>query len=146
MSERFHCPSCQKDYRWKPELAGKRAKCKCGETFEVPLVALAAEPQAPSEDQGLYDFAEPAPAPPLPASPMIPMASVATMQAPARARAPQTFPQTLSYGVPGIVARRRSCCQRCGADAPVKFVEFHQNIGALVIRFHSSVKGELCKS
>jgi hypothetical protein len=37
-------------------------------------------------------------------------------------------------------------CQCCGVEAPTKQVEFYQNIGALVIRFHQSVKGRLCKS
>lgn len=36
-------------------------------------------------------------------------------------------------------------CQTCGCNAPTKYVEFYQNIGALVMRFSSSVKGELCK-
>src|SRR5687768_17167318 len=33
---RFNCASCGKDYRWKPEIAGKRAKCKCGAEVAVP--------------------------------------------------------------------------------------------------------------
>jgi hypothetical protein len=36
-------------------------------------------------------------------------------------------------------------CQACGVEAPVKYVEFRQNIGALVIRFSKEVKGNLCK-
>jgi hypothetical protein len=36
-------------------------------------------------------------------------------------------------------------CQACGAKAPTKYVEFYQNIGALVMRFSKSIKGELCK-
>ena len=37
-------------------------------------------------------------------------------------------------------------CQSCGVAAPTKYVEFYQNIGALVMRFSSSVKGELCRA
>ena len=37
-------------------------------------------------------------------------------------------------------------CQVCGIEAPSRHVEFHQNIGALVIRYHRQVKGRLCKS
>lgn len=37
-------------------------------------------------------------------------------------------------------------CQICGIEAPTKHVEFHQNIGALVVRFSKSVNGNLCKS
>lgn len=32
----FSCAACGKQYRWKPELAGKRVKCKCGEPIAVP--------------------------------------------------------------------------------------------------------------
>ena len=38
-----------------------------------------------------------------------------------------------------------SMCQVCGIEADTKYVEFYQNIGALVMRFHKSVKGNLCK-
>ncbi len=37
-------------------------------------------------------------------------------------------------------------CQVCGVEAPTKRVVFYQNIGALVIRFSRSIKGNLCKS
>jgi hypothetical protein len=37
-------------------------------------------------------------------------------------------------------------CQGCGVEAPTKYVSFHQNIGVLVMRFSSSVEGNLCKS
>ena len=36
-------------------------------------------------------------------------------------------------------------CQGCGVEAPTRYAEFHQNIGALVIRFGKSYKGQLCK-
>lgn len=37
-------------------------------------------------------------------------------------------------------------CQLCGVEAPTKHASFHQNIGLLVLRFHQSVEGQLCKS
>lgn len=37
-------------------------------------------------------------------------------------------------------------CQSCGVEAPCKHTEFHQNIGAFVLRFHRSAKGNLCKN
>ena len=37
-------------------------------------------------------------------------------------------------------------CQACGIEAPTKYIELHQNIGALVLRFHRSIKGNLCKT
>lgn len=47
----FSCSACGKSYTWKKELAGKRAKCKCGSVMTVPLSPPAAE----SDD--LYDLA-----------------------------------------------------------------------------------------
>lgn len=45
----FACESCQRQYAWKPELAGRKAKCKCGATIVVP--------QEPGGDEnGLYAF------------------------------------------------------------------------------------------
>ena len=32
----FSCAACGKQYRWKPELAGKSVKCKCGSPIKVP--------------------------------------------------------------------------------------------------------------
>lgn len=37
-------------------------------------------------------------------------------------------------------------CQCCGNVAPTKSVAFYQNIGVLVIRFTSTMEGELCKT
>jgi hypothetical protein len=36
-------------------------------------------------------------------------------------------------------------CSVCGCNAPTHYVEFYQNIGALVMRFSKSVRGNLCK-
>lgn len=36
-------------------------------------------------------------------------------------------------------------CQACGVEAPARYVEFYQNVGALVMRFHKRMKGNLCK-
>ncbi len=36
-------------------------------------------------------------------------------------------------------------CQGCGVEAPTKYVSFHQNIGALLMRFSKSVEGSLCR-
>ncbi len=37
-------------------------------------------------------------------------------------------------------------CENCGCQAPTCYVEFYQNIGALIMRFSKSIKGNLCKS
>ena len=43
---KFSCPSCGRQFSWKPELAGKSAKCKCGATIKIPAQAPAAAPAA----------------------------------------------------------------------------------------------------
>jgi DNA-directed RNA polymerase subunit RPC12/RpoP len=64
---KFSCPSCGRQFTWKPELAGKGAKCKCGATITVPAKPQAAAPArapaaaaAPAADEGNpldgYDF------------------------------------------------------------------------------------------
>lgn len=41
----FSCKRCNRDFEWKATLVGKRAKCKCGASFEVPAAAgMAARP------------------------------------------------------------------------------------------------------
>jgi hypothetical protein len=37
-------------------------------------------------------------------------------------------------------------CQNCGIEAPTRYVVFYQNIGALFVRFHKTIRGYLCKS
>jgi hypothetical protein len=39
-----------------------------------------------------------------------------------------------------------SVCYECGLQVPTKSVEFRQNIGALVMRFSRTWKGDICKS
>ncbi len=54
----FSCPYCDRRFRYKPELEGKRVRCKCGEKFavEAPLIeepdpySLGANPD--EEDDG----------------------------------------------------------------------------------------------
>lgn len=36
---KFSCPACGKQYPWKPELAGKKGKCKCGSVLPIPKTA-----------------------------------------------------------------------------------------------------------
>jgi hypothetical protein len=37
------CDSCGREYTWKLQLAGKRVKCKCGASFNVPVAEPAEE-------------------------------------------------------------------------------------------------------
>jgi hypothetical protein len=65
---KFTCAACGKEYRWKPELAGKKAKCKCGAVVPVPAQAPraaapkpAAKPKPAEQDvdfDGLYALAQ----------------------------------------------------------------------------------------
>jgi hypothetical protein len=38
MPGKFKCENCAREYVWKPELAGRRGKCKCGAAVTVPTV------------------------------------------------------------------------------------------------------------
>ena len=53
-TQKFACSACGREFNWKPELAGKRAKCKCGQMIDIP----AELPHPEAEDDGLYDLAE----------------------------------------------------------------------------------------
>jgi hypothetical protein len=44
-----------------------------------------------------------------------------------------------------VIMARGVICQKCGVEAPSKYVEFYYNIGMLVMRRHRAVKGNLCK-
>lgn len=46
VSIKFACPSCGKQYQVKAELAGKKAKCKCGTVIPIPVPQpIQSEPQ-----------------------------------------------------------------------------------------------------
>ena len=60
---KFNCPNCQKEYNWKPEIAGKKAKCKCGTVIEIPATPPPPPLPPPNVDpfdnpDYMYDFAE----------------------------------------------------------------------------------------
>src|SRR5690349_16093786 len=58
MPAAIQCPTCQKEYPWKPELAGKRVKCSnCGTVISVPSDA----PKAEVDE--LYELADDGPSP-----------------------------------------------------------------------------------
>src|SRR5207248_117101 len=52
VSAKIVCEGCNKTYAWKPELAGKKVKCKCGTVIHVPQAAAPKE-----EPEDLYDLA-----------------------------------------------------------------------------------------
>lgn len=53
---KFTCEGCRKTYAWKPELAGKKVRCKCGTVMTVPA-SLAPEPEAPPALDDMYELA-----------------------------------------------------------------------------------------
>jgi hypothetical protein len=60
----FSCDACGKTYAWKPEIAGKRVKCKCGGKLTVPATdpAAAAVGAGPEGFDDLMALAEGTPA------------------------------------------------------------------------------------
>ncbi len=70
------------------------------------------------------------------------------MQAPPQATVyPPSQPIAPFGGIaprPIHAATSGTCCM-CGRHAPTQQVTFHQNIGALVIRFPKTVSGQLCR-
>lgn len=78
---KFACGGCGKRYTWKPELAGKSAKCKCGTVFKVPAALPAKAKPKPVVEEDVYDIAdappEPKAMPPRPAGAAIAEAPVA---------------------------------------------------------------------
>jgi hypothetical protein len=87
------CDGCKKSYAWKPELAGKKVKCKCGQVIHVPM------PAAPKEEpDDLYDLApsEEAPKPkkrlPITPSAAPAVAATGTIAPPSAAVAYQSAP------------------------------------------------------
>ena len=53
---KFSCDKCGKSYKWKPELAGKKVKCKCGNIMAAPAEEpVAAEPEVDLDS--LYELA-----------------------------------------------------------------------------------------
>jgi dienelactone hydrolase len=41
------CPGCKRQYKLRDELLGKKVKCRCGETFAIPLSVAESSPPSP---------------------------------------------------------------------------------------------------
>src|SRR3954470_23201899 len=52
MSIAFACTGCGKSFKVKDELAGRKAKCSCGETVTVPQPA----PVVEAEEEDIFAF------------------------------------------------------------------------------------------
>lgn len=55
-TDQFLCEGCGRSYRWKPELAGKRVKCKCGQVMTAPELLAPAMAEVEVEED-LYALA-----------------------------------------------------------------------------------------
>jgi hypothetical protein len=87
----FACDSCGKTYAWKEQIAGKKAKCKCGATLTVPTEApeppdsglddlYALVPDGPVDEGASARIAMPTPAPVPSSAPRIPGAAALPYQ------------------------------------------------------------------
>lgn len=64
----FNCTACGQQYRWKPEIAGKKSKCiKCGQRLVIPLMP----PPAPAPTGNAQARAFPPAPPPKPVPPVV---------------------------------------------------------------------------
>jgi hypothetical protein len=104
-SPRFAC-ECGKTFRWKPEIAGRKAQCPCGRKLDVPKTMDEPE-EIPSLDT--FDFAdeEPAKAPPVPQrAPAIAAktgAAIKSMSTPAAKSAPAAAAAAASMNWKGAI-------------------------------------------
>jgi hypothetical protein len=98
---RFNCPTCGKSYRWKPEMAGRSAKCGCGGKLVVP----AERPAPPSN--GAATAPKVAPATPAPAPARPPVSAV-----------PQAKPSLLSPRPVKAAAPAGPACPWCNKPLP----------------------------
>ena len=117
---KFECEACGTEFRWKPELVGHKAKCKCGRVLTVPehpTLTPIEDPPDEDDDEGFgeYDVVEPAPLPAPPRNrppagigtpvPVLPPTAVVTAQAVDRKRCPVC-------GVPALPTA--AICINCG--------------------------------
>lgn len=54
---KFTCNACNRAYSWKPELAGKKVRCKCGQVLAVPQALVASVPPPAPELDDMYELA-----------------------------------------------------------------------------------------
>src|SRR3954468_20878395 len=92
---RFSCTGCGKSYAWKPEIAGKRVKCKCGTVITVPQT----NPVEQQEPEDLYDIA-PDEAPAAPKRAPVTPPQIAAARAAAAAASSGSSSAALPYAGP----------------------------------------------
>lgn len=55
---KFKCAQCERRYEWSEQIAGKKVKCKCGNTLVVPNAKSPAPKAPPQEDLSLDALAD----------------------------------------------------------------------------------------
>src|SRR5262249_42975164 len=65
---KFACPGCGTRYTWKPEIAGKKVKCRCGQVMNAPATEPGSTTPKPVAPDPKPAASAPKP-PPLPPSP-----------------------------------------------------------------------------
>jgi hypothetical protein len=56
---KFSCQQCGKSYKWKPDFAGRKVKCKCGFVMTCPTEPPGAHQQSDEPDlDALYSLAD----------------------------------------------------------------------------------------
>jgi uncharacterized membrane-anchored protein len=66
LAQKFRCDGCGKEYAIRPELAGRKVKCKCGLVRTMPI-------SGDNDEAGIYDLIDPPP----PTAPVRPAARTA---------------------------------------------------------------------
>ena len=69
---RFSCPACSRTFPWKPESAGRQAKCKCGHILTVPAEAPEIEQDVIALEEAVVSVAADQPPCPSCGQPMTP--------------------------------------------------------------------------
>lgn len=89
IASKFECSECGAKYAWKPQLAGRKVRCKCGEVMRCPA-------EDPSTAQDLYDLADSpgAPIQPVPVK-VIPMAGISSADAVATPASPLGYARAM---------------------------------------------------
>ncbi len=102
----FNCPHCQRQYKWRSALAGKKVKCKCGQVLTIPgspaspdalPSAPATAPVAPSQPVVAAPVVSPPTPPPPAADPDDPLAALASASAQEAYEHPETYQRVVRH-------------------------------------------------
>ena len=129
MSKGVRC-QCGKTYAWKPELAGRKARCKCGQTVRFGALAESAPPPIPP--------IPPPPPPPADDDPFSAMDDLMTQEAAASSTAVAAPPlprvqSAPAYSPPTPPRRMASSSVKKAADPAAAKVSLRKAVGFLAL-------------